>query len=147
MAAKERKKVPEGERKKPGPKKGQIFAKTLKKEELRELYRDLAAPHIKAILKAQLDSAVGINHFMLRDPKTGQWMRLTDPDEILAALNAPEGEAASRYLVYAKDPNQQAATDILNRVMDKPKEQEQEIDLKASVRLVWDDTVVPREGE
>lgn len=126
--------APRGKR---GPQKGAVYAKTLKKEELRELYRDLAAPHLSAILRAQLDSAIGINHFMLRDPVTGQFSRITDPDQILAALNAPEEDSASRYLIYAKDPNQQAASDILNRVLDKPKEQEQDLNVQGALEVRW----------
>jgi len=115
---------------------GAKYAKTLEKEAMREEYRRMAAPHIERILRAQVDSAVGINHFLLRDPKTGRFERITDPDQILAALNAPEDDAASRYMIYARDPNQQAASDVLNRLMDKPKEQEQEIRVSGDADLL-----------
>ena len=76
---------------------------------------------------------------MLRDPVTGQWDRITDPDQILAALNAPPDDASSRYMIFSKDPNQQATTDLLNRLMDKPAEQEQKLEIKGNLRMIWDD--------
>ena len=39
--------------------------------------------------------------------------------------------------VWEKDPSVQAFTDLLNRYLDKPKEQEQEVAMKAEVVFKW----------
>jgi hypothetical protein len=66
--------------------------------------------------------ALGVQHFFLRDPSTGQFKRITDPDEIEAALNAENAGEGSTYWIFSKDPNVQAFTDLLNRAFDKPAE-------------------------
>ena len=59
----------------------------------------------------------------LRDQSTGQFKRITDPDEIETALNAPNASEGSTYWIFSKDPNVQAFTDLfLNRALDKPAE-------------------------
>ena len=74
------------------------------------------------MIQAQIANACGVQHFFLRDPATGQFKRITDPDEIEAALNAPNASKGSTYWIFSKDPNVQAFTDLLNRAIDKPAE-------------------------
>lgn len=105
----------------PGPTKN-----TLDKIAAREYVRQRVFEELDPLLRAQFDNAKGISHFMLRDPETGQFKRLTDPAEIAAALNATDAAEGSTYYIYAKDPSIQAFTDLMNRALDKPKEQEQE---------------------
>lgn len=105
-----------------GPKKGTKFAKTLAKEELRAILREEVAKSWRPMIRAQVDNCTGISHFMLRDPESGQFKRLTDPDQIAAALNAPNAAEGSTYYIYAKDPSIQAFTDLANRTIDKPTE-------------------------
>jgi hypothetical protein len=64
---------------------------------------------------------------MLRDPKTGKFERITEVAQIEAALNAEDAAEGSSYYIWTKDPSVQAFTDLMNRALDKPKEQEQEI--------------------
>ncbi len=97
------------------------------KSVVREAYRVLAMPFIKPIAEAQIARAMGISHFMLRDPESGEWRRLTDPDQITAALNHPDASAGSTYYIHTKDPDMAAISDLLNRCLDKPKEQPQEV--------------------
>jgi hypothetical protein len=59
------------------------------------------------------------SHFLLRNKTTGKFERITDPDKIEAAMNADE----EYYLIYTKDPNVQAFTDLMNRALDKPAQQ------------------------
>ena len=83
--------------------------------------RERVLPKLEPLVDAQIDAAIGVRHFFLRDPKTGRFQRVTDPDRIDEALNADvEG---SYYYVYTKDPSIQAFTDLMNRVIDKPTEQ------------------------
>src|SRR5215470_9265844 len=97
--------------------------KTLEKAEARELVRQMITENLKPMIKAQIANACGVQHFFLRDPSTGQFKRITDPDEIEAALNAPNASEGSTYWIFSKDPNVQAFTDLLNRALDKPTDQ------------------------
>ena len=109
----------------------------LSKRVIREAYVELVVPQIREIVQAQVAKAMGVSHFMLRDPESGQWKRLTDPDEIQAALNHPNAEAGSTYYIHTKDPDAAAITDIWNRVMDKPKEQPQEVEAQVRHTFAW----------
>ena len=102
---------------------GQKMQKTLEKEAAREFVRQMVTDNLAPMLKAQIAHASGVQHFFLRDPSTGQFKRITDPDEIEAALNAPNAGEGSTYWIFSKDPNVQAFTDLLNRALDKPTEQ------------------------
>jgi hypothetical protein len=112
-----------------GKPKGYKAPATLAKEAAREAVRVRITQRIFPIIDAQIDSAVGISHFMLRDKTTGQWERLTDPDQIVAALNDPKAKFGSTFLIYTKDPNSNAARDMLAYAVDKPKEQAQDLNL------------------
>jgi hypothetical protein len=59
---------------------------------------------------AAIDHAIGIRHFFLRNQESGQWERLTDPDQMTEALNKGHG-----FWIYTKDPSVQAFTDLMNR--------------------------------
>ena len=118
-----------------GKPKGYKAPATRDKEAARELARALILQSLEPLIAAQIANAKGISHFMLRDPKTGKFERLTDPDQITAALNADGAEEGSSYYIWAKDPNVQAFTDLMNRALDKPKEQEQEVKLSGGLAI------------
>jgi hypothetical protein len=61
--------------------------KTLEKEQAREYVGQVVTARLESLLEAQLDNAEGIRHLMMRDPKTGQFVRVTgDAREIDKAL-------------------------------------------------------------
>lgn len=127
---------PKGLPKTGGKPKGYKAPATLAKEAAREAARVRITERMIPIIDAQIDSAVGISHFMLRNKSTGQWERLTDPEQIVAALNDPRAEFGSTYLIYTKDPNSQAAREMLDRALDKPKEQLQELKVEGGDALI-----------
>lgn len=108
--------------KKGGRPVGSVAQKTLEKRAAQELARARITERLLPILDAQIESAIGISHFMLRDPKDGTWARITDPEEIVKAMNHPKARQGSTYLIYTKDPNNSAAKDLLDRALDRPKE-------------------------
>lgn len=126
-----------GARPNSGPAKGTKYAPTIGKEEQREIARGLIAARLKPIIDAQCDNATGIKHFMKRDPKTGKFERLTDPDQIVSAMNEEGAEEGSSYWIYSKDPNPQSGKEMLDRLMDKAKEQEQEIVHSGGLQITW----------
>jgi len=72
---------------------------------------------------------------MLRDPASGTFERVTDESRILAALNSDDD--GSHYYVFTKDPSVQSFTDLMNRTLDKPKEQEQEVAPTGRMTIFW----------
>ena len=96
--------------------------KTLQKEQAREFVRQYVTEHLEPMIEAQIANACGVQHFFLRDPSTGQFKRITDPDEIEAALNAENAGEGSTYWIFSKDPNVQAFMDLMNQALDKPAE-------------------------
>ena len=135
-----------GQPKKRGPKpgspqrggivKGTILPKTLQKEEGKRLLQQKVLAQIEPIVDALIGKAKGINHFMLRDPSNGQWIRVEDPVQIVAALNAPGAEAGSTYWIHVKDPDVAAAKDILDRAIGKPVEEVQ-AEVKGGLVIRW----------
>ena len=127
---------PKGLAKTGGKKAGFKFPKTLEKEAAREAVRKRITERLTPLVDAQLDNATGINHFMLRDKTTGEWKRLTDPDQIVKAMNDPRAKFGSTYLIYTKDPNANSARDMLAYAIDKPKEQLQQIQVEGGDQLL-----------
>ena len=78
------------------------------------------------------DNVVGLKHLVMRDPKTGQFTRITgDAKQIDKAL-----KSKNACWIYTKDPNVQAFTDLLNRCIDKPAEHV-EIAGEGSITIKW----------
>lgn len=125
-----------GPRPNSGPKKGSKHASTLSKEAARDVLRERVLRDMEPMVAAQIAHAQGISHFMLRDKKTGKFERITELAQIEAALNTEGAEEGSSYYVWTKDPSVQAFTDLMNRTLDKPKEQEQEIKLTGDDALI-----------
>lgn len=120
--------APKGHAKWGGKKRGYKFPKTLAKEAARERVRQFVQEHMAEMLAAQAQHAIGISHFMLRR-EDGTFERATSPEAILAALNSGDENS---YYVFTKDPSVQAFTDLMNRALDKPKEQAQDVNLNVS---------------
>lgn len=103
--------------------KGTILQKTIAKEEAKAALRQIVLEELRPLVRAQIDSARGIAHFMLRDPENGQFKRLTEPTEIEQALNAPGAAEGSTYWIYVKDPQTPAFVTLMDRAIGKPVEE------------------------
>lgn len=82
------------------------------------------------LIEAQVRHAIGLSHLMLRD-EDGTWKKAPadmSADEMLAILNG----STDRYYIATKDPSVQAFTDLMNRALDKPKEQAQEVQMNVT---------------
>lgn len=109
-------------------------AATIDKVMARELVRAQILAEMPALVGAQIANAKGIQHFFLREPESGQFKKIEDPKLIEQALNS--GDEGSYYWIFTKDPSIQAFSDLANRALDKPKDQEQEITLKGDTPLI-----------
>lgn len=105
-----------GKRAGAGRPKGGPDRRTIEKEELRKLYREQIVLQLPELVRAQLAVARGCHHMRAKDPKTGQWIEVTDPYTIDKCLAAGE----QFYDIYAQNPNVQALKDVFDRLMDQP---------------------------
>lgn len=103
----------------------------LSKEQAREVVRQMISEHIGPMIEAQISNAKGINYLIIRDKKTGKFIRVGKG--MAEKINAESEELIE---VWEKDPSVQAFTDLMNRAIDKPKEQEQEVKLTGALELV-----------
>lgn len=116
-----------GKREGAGRKKG---PQTLEKEALRELVRRKVARKLARMVSAQISNACGIRYLVVRQRSTGKFLRRVGAT---GETHDPETEIIE---IWEKDPSTPAFTDLLNRALDKPKEQEQTITLTGQVNIV-----------
>ena len=106
-----------------GVPKGYVFPQELQKAEGKALLAKMVLDSLQPIVRGLIGKATGINHMMLRDESNGQWIRLTEQSQIEAALNAPGAEEGKTFWIHTKDPDVQAASDLLNRAIGKAVEE------------------------
>lgn len=106
---------------------------TISKEMAREALRTIVLRHMDEMLTAQIAHSKGIGHLFTRD-KSGKYNKIEHSDEAERLLS--QGTEGQDYWIFMKDPSVQAFTDLMNRALDKPKEQEQDINLRGSVDVV-----------
>jgi hypothetical protein len=130
-----------GKRKGAGKPKGVLWPSTIAKQQARELTRQFITERIPRLLEAQLNNAEGIGHLMLRDPETGKFERVVssgDPKVDEALIDAAIAQGKQQCWIYLKDPSVQAFTDLMNRALDKPKEQALEVNVKGELKAKSD---------
>lgn len=108
------------------------YAGTISKEMAREALRQVVLKNMDRMVRSQMANAVGIGHLFTRD-KTGKFTRIVNEDEALKLLT--EGKEGEDFYIFMKDPSVQAFTDLMNRALDKPKEQEQELQVQGKIVL------------
>lgn len=114
--------------------KGYKTAKTLSKEAARDALRTLVLKQLDRLVGAQLANATGLRHTFMRDD-AGRFTQLTDPQRIAEALNS--GDEGKYYWTFTKDPSIQAFTDLMNRALDKPAEQVQQLEHSGTIAFTW----------
>jgi len=110
-----------------GRKPGSKNLATLSKEQGREALRQVVMKHMDDMVQAQVANAKGLNFLVVRAKNSGKFIRrITEDGEIKLD---PEHEIAE---IWGKDPSVQAFTDLMNRALDKPKEQLLEVDVNVT---------------
>ncbi len=120
-----------GKRPSAGRPKGSKTAKTLVKEEARRLLREKVTAQLGPLVEAQIENALGIKYLVVRERKGGKFIRVT---ESMAQAKLGKGEEIVE--VWEKDPSIHAFTDLMNRALDKPKEQELPVSLQVEGDIV-----------
>jgi hypothetical protein len=108
-----------------GRPKGSKSQQTINKEAQRELVRQLVGAELVPMVQAQIEHAKGTKFLVARDPKTGKFMPVTEKSQVPNAIE-----------VWSHPPSTQAFTDLMNRALDKPAEQVQEIKLTGEVTVI-----------
>lgn len=106
--------------------KGYVTAKTLDKLAAREETRKMITAALGPMIRAQIAHATGIGHLYTRD-KAGKFNKIESQarvDELLAT-----GTQDTDYWIFTKDPSVQAFSDLVNRALDKAKEQEIDVNV------------------
>lgn len=111
-----------GGKRKRGRPKGSKSKSTLDKEAAREVLREMVKAQLGPMTEAQIAHAKGIKYLVTRDKAGGKFVKVTE-----AMAGALKGDEVIE--VWEKEPSTQAFTDLMNRTLDKPAEQEQRIAL------------------
>lgn len=115
--------------------KATIEAKVTK-EAMREVLREKVNQEFAPLIDAQIANAKGIKYLVARD-KAGKFNRIGE-EELKAILDGGDSERVI-IEVWDKDPSVQAFTDLMNRAIDKPAEQVQQVDMNATVVFRWEE--------
>lgn len=118
-----------GKRAGAGRKKGPA---TLDKEAAREVVRARVIEQLGPLVDAQIANAKGIKYLVVRQKATGKFLRI---GEAKAALGGDSDEETIE--VWEKDPQVQAFSDLMNRALDKPAEQEQTVSVDGELVIRW----------
>lgn len=93
------------------------------KEAARDAFRAQVFAQLHPLIDAQIKHALGLKYLVVREKKTGKFLKVTK-ERMDALLANPEDDPELELLeVWDKDPSVQAFTDLMNRTLDKPKEQ------------------------
>ena len=103
-----------------GKPKGYKSPHTLEKLEAREYTRRLVTAALEPLVTAQIQNALGLKYLVTRDKNTGKFIRVTE-----AMAKAAEGSDEEIIEVWEKEPSVDAFKSLMDRALDKPKEQEQ----------------------
>lgn len=114
-----------------GSKDKKPSASKLEKEAARVVVREMVFKQLGPMVSAQVANAVGIKYLVTRDKKSGKFIRVT---EAMAKAKLASNEEIIE--VWEKDPSTPAFTDLMNRALDKPAEQPQQITLTGALELV-----------
>lgn len=122
-----------GKRPNSGPEKGTKYAPTLSKEAARDALRQIVLKKMEPLVQRMVVAAMGFGHLYTRD-KNGKFNKVESQAQIDKLM--AEGEEDRDYWIFTKDPSVPAFTDLMNRAIDKPKEQEQEIKISGTLNIV-----------
>jgi len=116
-----------------GRKPGSLNPSTITKEAAREALRQIVLADMRELVGAQLAQAKGLSYMVVRDKSSGKFLRVAENQ---AAELKPDEQIIE---IWEKDPSVQAFTDLMNRALDKPKEQEQDLNIQGAIEIRWAD--------
>jgi hypothetical protein len=119
-----------------GKPKGYKTHYTLTKEAAREEVRQIILAQMRPMVAAQVANAQGLKYLITRNKKTGKFERVSK-ERMEHLLATPDSDKELESIeVWDKDPSVQAFTDLMNRALDKPAEQVQELKITGEVTVI-----------
>lgn len=116
-----------------GRPKGRKNNATLSKEASREALRVIVLEHMREMTKAQVAAAKGYKYLMYRKKAGGEFKAVTH-EMVKGGLLEKDDVIIE---MWEKQPSTPAFTDLMNRALDKPKEQEQEVKVTGGMDISW----------
>lgn len=95
--------------------KGTKTRPRLEKEAAQSALRQIVLENLRPLTEAQIANALGIRYLVVRDKRTGKFLRV---GEDVASKTDPNEETVE---IWEKDPSIAAFTDLMDRSLDKPK--------------------------
>jgi len=89
---------------------------------------------LEPLIEAQIAAAMGRSHCFARDTATGQWHLIGD--ELLAARAETNHDDGNVLRIFTVDPSVRAFADLMDRALDKPRRQDQEVKVSGAIDLV-----------
>ena len=117
-----------------GRKKGGKNRTTLAKEAARERLREMLTERLEPVAEALVSRCCGLRYFVTRNKKTGKYELVTNPRQVIAALN---GEDENTGEFYTDKPDTQAIREFFDRTVDKAPDPPQNINLDAELVVKW----------
>ncbi len=112
-------------------------ASTISKIEARELLRQIVLKHLEEMAAAQIANAKGLKYLVVRDKRSGKFTRMTE--DMLRELEGKGTAEHENVEIWEKDPSTAAWSDLLNRALDKPAEQEQQLAVTGTLKVTWEE--------
>ena len=116
-----------------GRRRGSKNKATIEKALHREELRRLVVAELEPMVRAQIAAAKGVSHFFMRND-AGQFVELVDSKAIQTALNSDDQD--TYYWIHTQNPSTPAFADLMNRALDKPKEQEFDVNVRGNMDLI-----------
>jgi hypothetical protein len=113
-----------------GRPKGTKNPATIEKEAAREAVRQRVLQQLEVLVRAQIAHACGVHYLVVRDTTTGKFLRVGRK----AAEKLNPGEEVIE--VWEKDPSVQAFTDLMNRAIGRPKDQDIEVNVSVETAAI-----------
>jgi hypothetical protein len=107
-----------GKRPGAGRPKGAPNKATVEQRELERQFKEQIAAELLPLAQAMIRKAKGVEHLQAQDPKTGQWVSVTDPQMMAKVLNGPE----QYRRLSAKDPDTPALKECWDRLFGQAKQ-------------------------
>lgn len=107
-------------------------ARTLEKLAAREFAREIITRYLEPLIQRHVAHAMGIGHLYTRD-KNGKFTKVENQAAVDRLLTT--GDEDKDYWIFTKDPSTQSFTELLNRALDKSKEQD--IDVRVSGEVTY----------
>lgn len=105
------------------------------KEAAREALRLRLTAEIDTFADALVSRARGVRYFITRNKKTGKYELVTNPDQVVRALNAENDESGE---FYTDKPDVQAIREAFDRMVDRAPNPPEEVHVDGELIVRWE---------